>query len=215
MRRAAFLDRDGVINRKAAEGQYVTNWDEIDFLPGVAPAIAQLNRAGFWVIVVSNQRCVAKGLISAADLDSIHRRMCEALAGAGATIDGVYYCPHEEEPPCGCRKPAPGMLLRAACEHRVDLTASWMVGDSEVDVKAGRNAGCKTVRLLNRNDVTDGTADVVAPSLPEAVHQILQWERNQSAGMEHDRPPREADVRGSSKSVGTIDKMHIGEDPPA
>ena len=178
MRRAAFLDRDGVINRKAAEGQYVTHWGELDFLPGVAPAIAQLNRAGFCVIVVSNQRCVAKGLISAADLDSLHRRMCEALADAGATIDGVYYCPHEEQPPCGCRKPAPGMLLRAACEHRIDLTTSWMVGDSEIDVKAGRSAGCRTVRLLDSNDGTDGTADAVAPSLPEAVRQILKGERS-------------------------------------
>jgi D-glycero-D-manno-heptose 1,7-bisphosphate phosphatase len=173
--RAVFLDRDGVINRKAPEPHYVTCWDEMHFLPGVAPAIAMLNEAGFRVIVVTNQRCVAKGLITTADLASIHQRMCDVLASAGATIDGVYYCPHDGQTFCNCRKPAPGMLMDAARAHRIDLTASWMIGDSEIDVEAGRNAGCKTARLVGSNDVSDGNADVVAPSLFEAIHQILNW----------------------------------------
>ena len=180
MKRAVFIDRDGVINRKPAEGQYVTNWDQMHLLPGVAPAIASLNRAGFCVIVVSNQRCVAKGLIVAADLDSIHQRMCDALADAGAKIDGLYYCPHEKRPPCSCRKPAPGMLLHAAREHQIDLTVSWMVGDSAIDVEAGRNAGCKTARLLNSNETAAGSVDVVAQSLLEVVDQILKWEGSQA-----------------------------------
>lgn len=176
MSRAAFLDRDGVVNRKAPEGGYVTRWEDMHFLPGVAQAIALLNRAGFRVIVVSNQRCVAKGLITAAELESIHQRMCDALAGAGATIDAVYYCPHEKQPPCSCRKPAPGMLLEAARKHQIDLATSWMIGDSEVDVEAGRKAGCRTARLLRRDEVASGSADVVAPSLLEAICQILQPE---------------------------------------
>jgi D-glycero-D-manno-heptose 1,7-bisphosphate phosphatase len=175
MNRAVFLDRDGVINRKPPEGQYVTRWEEMDLLPGVASAIARLNRAGFRVIVASNQRCVAKGLLTAADLDSMHRLMCDALAGDGATLDGVYYCPHEKEPPCGCRKPSPGMLLDAARAHQIDLTASWMIGDSEIDVQAGRNAGCKTARLLNGDEAPHGN-DVVARSLMEAIDQILELE---------------------------------------
>jgi len=174
MNRAAFLDRDGVINRKPPEGRYVTCWDEMHFLPDVALAIAQLNHAGFRVIVVSNQRCVAKGLVAAADLDSMHLQMCDALAGGGALIDGVYYCPHEKQPPCGCRKPAPGMLLDAARHHEIDLAASWMIGDSEKDVEAGRNAGCKTAQILSHGEAADGNADVVAPSLLDAVHQILK-----------------------------------------
>jgi len=173
MHRAAFLDRDGVINRKAPEGQYVTRWEEMHFLPDAAAAIALLNQAGFLVIVVSNQRCIAKGLVTAAHLDSLHRRMCDALAGAGAIIDGVYYCPHDKQPPCDCRKPAPGMLLTAARANQIDLTASWMIGDSEIDVEAGRNAGCKTVLLVSRGGTGWGNADVVATSLLEAVQRIL------------------------------------------
>ncbi len=111
MKRAAFLDRDGVINRKPPEGQYVTRWEEMQILPGVAEAIASLSGAGFCAIVVSNQRCVAKGLLTILELDSIHQRLCQKLAKAGAEITEVYYCPHDEHPPCGCRKPAPGMLF--------------------------------------------------------------------------------------------------------
>jgi D-glycero-D-manno-heptose 1,7-bisphosphate phosphatase len=176
MSRAAFLDRDGVINRKPLEGQYVTRWEEMHFLPDVAQAITLLNRAGFRVIVVSNQRCVAKGLITTTELESMHERMCRELAAAGAMIDGVFYCPHEKQPPCGCRKPAPGMLLEAARTHQIDLAASWMIGDSEIDVEAGRNAGCKTARLLDSNETANGDADFVAPSLLEAIHQILRRE---------------------------------------
>jgi histidinol-phosphate phosphatase family protein len=174
MRRAAFLDRDGVINRKATGHGYVTRWEEMHLLPDIAESIALLNRAGFLVIVVSNQRCVAKGLISSSDLDSLHRRMCNELAGAGATIDGVFYCPHEEQPPCNCRKPAPGMLLTAARIHQIDLPASWMIGDADIDVAAGKNAGCKTARLLRSNETANGKADVIAPSLLSAIQQILQ-----------------------------------------
>jgi D-glycero-D-manno-heptose 1,7-bisphosphate phosphatase len=173
MNRAVFLDRDGVINRKAPEGAYVTCWKEMHFLPGVAKAISLLREVGFCIIVVSNQRCVAKGLITADGLDALHRRMCNELAAAGAIIDAVYYCPHEKQPPCSCRKPAPGMLLSAAYEHQVDLAASWMIGDSEDDVQAGKNAGCKTARLVSGDDITSSTADVAAQSLVDVVHKIL------------------------------------------
>src|SRR5215467_10342099 len=121
MRRAAFLDRDGVINRKAPEGEYVTRWEEVEILPGAAEAIVLLNQSGLCAVVVSNQRCVAKGLITAAELEALHRRMCEALGSAGATVDAVYFCPHETEPPCRCRKPQPGMLFDAARDHGIDL----------------------------------------------------------------------------------------------
>lgn len=177
MNKAVFLDRDGVINRKPSEGQYVTRWEEMHVLPGVVKAIGRLNRSKFRVIVVSNQRCVAKGLVTTHQLEFMHRRMCEQLAAAGATIDGVYYCPHEKLPACGCRKPAPGMLLDAARTHQLDLAASWMIGDSSADVQAGRNAGCKTARLLE-SDMVDNEADVVAPSLREVIDQILRLEKN-------------------------------------
>jgi len=181
MNKAAFLDRDGVINRKApTEDEYITRWEEMQIIPGVAEAIALLNRAGFRVIVVSNQRCVAKGLLTTTELDEMHQRMCRELGAVGAKIDGVYYCPHEEQPPCSCRKPEPGMLFAAADEHQVDLPSSWMIGDSEKDVEAGRSARCRTARILRPGATANGKATVLARSLLEAVHQILRLEETSS-----------------------------------
>ena len=174
MKKAAFLDRDGVINRKAPEGQYVTRWADMEFLPGSREAVRLLNDAGYVVIVVSNQRCVAKGLITNDELRAMHARMCQEFHAAGAIIDAIYYCPHDNTPPCGCRKPQPGMLFDAAREHNVDLRSSWMIGDSEHDVRAGRNAGCKTVQVMADDKSANGGADVVAASLLDATRKILQ-----------------------------------------
>jgi histidinol-phosphate phosphatase family protein len=184
--KGVFLDRDGVINQKPPEGGYVTCWEDFQILPGVIEGIAQLNRAGFRVIVVTNQRCIAKGLMTIVELESMHERMLEFLAQAGATISAIYYCPHEMEPVCRCRKPAPGMLLDAAREHGIELRASWMIGDSESDIEAGKNAGCKTARLCpvkatgretESGPAASVSADIFAPSLLNAVGQILQWEK--------------------------------------
>jgi len=176
MNKAAFLDRDGVINRKAHKGEYITRWEDLRFLPGVAEAIALLKQSGYLVVVITNQRCVAKGQITIPELEALHQRMREHLAKSGAVIDAVYYCPHEKEPVCRCRKPAPGMLLDAARDHKIDLTASWMIGDSKIDVEAGRNAGCKTAWLDAGNETAEVSADLTAPSLLDAVQQILQRE---------------------------------------
>jgi D-glycero-D-manno-heptose 1,7-bisphosphate phosphatase len=183
MNSAVFLDRDGVINRKPPEGDYITRWEDMELLPGVVEGIGLLNQANFCVIVITNQRCVAKGLISEAGLEEIHRRMTEILARSGARVDGIYYCPHDLEASCACRKPAPGMLLEAARSRGIDLPSSWMVGDSDIDVEAGRRAGCKTVLLRETGDSIVGPkrtyggqrqeANIVASSLPEAIRQIL------------------------------------------
>jgi D-glycero-D-manno-heptose 1,7-bisphosphate phosphatase len=176
MKRAVFLDRDGVINRKPPEGQYIVRWQDMQFLPGVAESIRLLTKAGFCVLTVSNQRCVAKGLLTAAELETIHSRMCNELAAVGAIISEVYYCPHDKEPPCTCRKPAPGMLLTAARQHEIDLATSWMIGDKEIDIEAGRNAGCRTARIAGEDELENNTADIWAPSLLEAIHQILRMD---------------------------------------
>lgn len=173
MKRAVFLDRDGVINRPAVDGEYVTRWEDFQFLPGVADAISSLNRAGWNVIVVSNQRCVAKGLLAMAELETIHQKMGEELARSGAKLDGIYYCPHEKEPPCACRKPAPGMLLTAAREHQIDLNASWMIGNSESDMEAGRRAGCRTVLITADSPAESEGSDRFARSLLEASGIVL------------------------------------------
>ena len=180
MKKAAFLDRDGVLNRKAPEGEYVTRWEEMEFLPGAREAVRLLNQAGYLVVVVSNQRCVAKGLIATSELDSIHARMRHEFEAVGARIDAIYYCPHDSQPPCSCRKPQPGMLLEAARKHELDLAESWMIGDSDHDVEAGRSAGCWTVRLIGDGEPPIGEANVVASSLLDAVHKVLELQSDLS-----------------------------------
>lgn len=145
MRRAVFLDRDGVINRQAAEHDYIKCWNEFFFLPGVPEAIARLNRAGYLVLIVTNQRGVARGLMSAADLQSIHEKMCAELESCGAHIDGIYVCPHDIGQ-CHCRKPDIGLFLQAEQDFQIDKTRSWIVGDSDSDVEAGNNYGVKTIQ---------------------------------------------------------------------
>jgi D-glycero-D-manno-heptose 1,7-bisphosphate phosphatase len=174
MNRAVFLDRDGVINRKLPEGSYVTSWSQLEFLPRVADAILLLNDAAYKVIVVTNQRCIAKGLVSLVEIEAIHRRMCQELSSAGATIDAVYYCPHEKLPPCSCRKPSAGMLFSAARDQEIDLAESWMIGDSADDVEAGRNAGCRTVQIIgDQRSRTRFGANIVSDSLLNATLKIL------------------------------------------
>jgi D-glycero-D-manno-heptose 1,7-bisphosphate phosphatase len=183
MNKAIFLDRDGVINRKPKEGDYITSWADFHLLSGVAEGIALLNRTGYMAVVVTNQRCVAKGLLSAAQLETMHEQMSQALLQANAKLDGIYYCPHDYEPACACRKPAPGMLLEAARRHSIDLSSSWMIGDSEIDVQAGMNAGCKTARVFTESEIHNtggrralGQAEIAATSLLDSVHQILEWD---------------------------------------
>lgn len=176
MRRAVFLDRDGVINRKAPEGQYITRWEQVKLLPGGAQAIKRLRGAGFLAVLVSNQRAVAKGFLSESALQSLHERMWRELFKGEKGFDAVYYCPHEEEPPCECRKPRPGMILRAAQDYGIDLVSSWMMGDSESDVLAGKTAGCRTIRICPREFARASSADNVVESLEEAVSVILTAE---------------------------------------
>jgi len=144
---AIFLDRDGVIIRKALEGEYVADWSEVEFLPGSLEAIAAFCRFGYKVIIVTNQRGVATGKIELSKLKEIHFRMIDVVASRGGRISGIYFCPHDLPEGCSCRKPKPGMLLQAAAEHRLRLPECWMVGDSETDIAAGKSAGCKTALI--------------------------------------------------------------------
>lgn len=172
MHRAVFLDRDGVINRRAPQGQYITQWEDFELLPKVPAGIQLLNEANFAIIVVSNQRCVAKGLLTIQELEAIHQRMLHQLASSNARIDAVYYCPHDDVLACSCRKPAPGMLLLAAEEHSIDLSNSWMVGDSDSDVEAGKRAGSRTIRILRPESSPRTPADLTADSLYDAATRI-------------------------------------------
>jgi D-glycero-D-manno-heptose 1,7-bisphosphate phosphatase len=173
MKRAVFLDRDGVINRKASKGEYVTRWEDFQFLPGAAEAISLLVGAGWSVIVITNQPCVAQGLLSIPELEIIHGKMLQELLQAGADVEAIYYCPHEKQPPCTCRKPLPGMLLTAAQEHQIDLASSWMIGDSDKDVEAGKRAGCRTVLILANSRIESEFADFFAATLFDASRRVL------------------------------------------
>ena len=175
MNRAVFLDRDGVINRKAEAGGYVTSWAQMEFLPGVSEGIRLLNEAGFQTVVVTNQRCVAKGLITREELEALHQKMRDHIKSLGGTIDDIFYCPHEVSPPCGCRKPNPGMLLEAGRAHQIDMSSSWMIGDSEADMQAGRAAGCK-VAWVGTGNRFEPSIDLRADTLLEAAHEIVSRE---------------------------------------
>jgi D-glycero-D-manno-heptose 1,7-bisphosphate phosphatase len=184
-----FLDRDGTLNVKAPEGEYIERPEELELLPGAAEAVAILNRAGIWTGVVTNQRGVALGRMSAADVDRVHVRLRELLAHGGAHLDAIYTCPHGNGE-CTCRKPQPGLLLAAARETPgLDFGRSAIVGDSPSDVQAGRALGLRTVLLAD--DPGDPRqpplADHLARDLLEAVRLLT------AAALE----PRPQTARGS------------------
>ena len=134
--------------------------DDFEIIPGVDEAIRKINASGYLCIVVTNQPVIARGEVTVPELEEIHRKMETLLGLEGAYVDGLYYCPHhphkgyagevpELKIECSCRKPKPGMLLQAAKDYNIDLSRSWMVGDGENDVMAGRNAGCRTALIYD------------------------------------------------------------------
>jgi D-glycero-D-manno-heptose 1,7-bisphosphate phosphatase len=180
-----FLDRDGTINVKQPEGQYVTSPAELILLPGAAKAVARLNAAGMRTILVTNQRWLSTSPAGATSYAAIHARLTQLLAAEGARLDAAYHCPHARGA-CDCRKPQPGLLRQAAREHQIDLDRAVIIGDSESDLMAGRAAGTSTI-LLRPGTVSSGTgvsgtgdpatatgnADAVADDLASAVELIL------------------------------------------
>lgn len=171
-----FLDRDGVIIRKAADGEYITNVEEMNFLPGSAEAIAELSRSGFKIFVVTNQRGVATGRIKLLDLEDIHSRLRQVVAALGGDLCDVFYCPHDIWEGCTCRKPKPGMLLQAAKEHQLLLSECWMVGDMETDIRAGKGAGCRTALITQSRDFSNWAdkPDIWAENLASVAEEILR-----------------------------------------
>ena len=178
--RTVFLDRDGVINRKLPEGQYVTAWQHFELLPGVPEAIARLNQAGLRVIVVTNQRGIALGLYSPSDVDHIHIQLNERLAQSAAHIDGFYFCPHDKRE-CNCRKPLPGLFEQAQKDFPdIQPETSLIIGDSLSDIEFGKNLGLKTIFIEGHSEhqkpggqKAKELAEEHFPSLPEAVDVLL------------------------------------------
>ncbi len=169
--RTVLLDRDGTINVKAAEGQYVTSPADVVLLPGAAKAVAALNAAGLRTVLVTNQRWLSGHSADPAGFAAVQDRLNELLAENGARLDAAYHCPHPAGT-CDCRKPGPGMLFRAAAEHSFDLAESVMIGDSDIDVLAGKSAGSATILLRAGGENAVG-ADIVVDDLAAAVDLIV------------------------------------------
>ena len=173
--RAIFLDRDGTINQYKG---YITSPDQLELEPGAAEAIRRINHSGYLAIVVTNQPVIARGDCTLEMLDQIHGRLDGLLGAQGAYLDGLFYCPHHPDKgfpgevaaykvPCTCRKPEPGLLYTAAAQYHIDLNASYMLGDSEQDMEAGRRAGCRTLKISAQR------------TLWTAVEEILEMERGE------------------------------------
>jgi D-glycero-D-manno-heptose 1,7-bisphosphate phosphatase len=177
--RAIFLDRDGTVNRHVG---FLRHPDQLELLPGVAEAIRLINERGILAVLVTNQPVIARGEISETELRVIHDRLETLLGLKGAYLNGIYYCPHHPDRgfpgevthlkiDCDCRKPKPGLLLRAAERLHIDLGASWMIGDSERDMAAGRAAGCHTAAIG-----PELTAELHGNDLLSCVRKILKIE---------------------------------------
>lgn len=176
--KAIFLDRDGTINTHVG---FLKNIDQFNLLPGVSDAIKKINSSEYLVIVVTNQPVIARGEVTIDELDKIHNKMETLLGYSGAYIDGLYYCPHhpdkgfpneraEYKIDCNCRKPKPGMLLKAAEEYNIDLSNSWMIGDSKNDILCGKNAGCKTGYIGEEKGID---CNLKGKNLKEIIDKIL------------------------------------------
>jgi D-glycero-D-manno-heptose 1,7-bisphosphate phosphatase len=190
---AVFVDRDGTINEAVRDPESgmpesPLRVEDVRLLPGVAPALDALSAAGFALVCVSNQPAAAKAKVSAEELLLVHEAVIERLAQHDVRVATSRLCLHHPEGSvgclswsCGCRKPAPGMLLAAAADLRLNLARSWMLGDTDSDVAAGRAAGCRTVLLEypgSAHKRPGGTgADLIAGDIGEGVEQLLRRRR--------------------------------------
>lgn len=183
---AVFLDRDGTI---IEDPGYLNHPDQVKLLAGAGEAIRELQQLGFKTVVVSNQSGVARGIVTEEVLEQIHERLRSLLASLGASLDGMYYCPYHPEGiipkyrrDSDWRKPKPGMLLAAAQEMDLDLASSWMIGNNQADIDAGRGAGCRTI-LINTTRAApangQGRPDHIAVNIKEAVNMIKRFRRTE------------------------------------
>ncbi|OQY23386.1 MAG: D-glycero-beta-D-manno-heptose-1,7-bisphosphate 7-phosphatase [Chloroflexi bacterium] len=181
-RRAVFIDRDGVICRNRDD--YVKSWEEFVFLPGALEALAQLARTDLYIVIVTNQSPINRGIVSAETVEEINSRMVLAIEAAGGRVDRVMYCPHRPDEHCACRKPQAGMLLLAAKDFGLDLSHSYLIGDAETDMQAGRAVGCRRYLVLTgrgwrqlMHSLTCGKLDfVVKWNLKAATNVIVRQE---------------------------------------
>ena len=167
------LDRDGVLNRKPSRARYVCSWADWDWLPGALEALFAFRRAGWRVLLISNQAGIARGALTHAHLDEIHARMHVEAEQAGGRIDGVYVCPHGWDENCDCRKPSPGMIFQAQRDWALDLSRTWFLGDDERDAEAARSAGCRFAKIGESLSLLGAAAHLLSGEEPRAGLQHL------------------------------------------
>ena len=160
-RPTVFLDRDGTVNVKAPKACYIENSGQFVWLEGAKEAVRLLKENGFRVLMVTNQPGIARGNLTGDTLEAIHKKMQRDLEQIGAEIDKIYYCPHDWEEGCECRKPRPGMLYQAQKDYHLDLTKCVMIGDDERDMAAGRAAGCKTCQVTEQRNLLQIVKEIV------------------------------------------------------
>jgi D-glycero-D-manno-heptose 1,7-bisphosphate phosphatase len=178
--RTVFLDRDGILNEKMPEGEYVTRWEDFHVLAGVPQALRRLNEEGLRVVVVTNQRGIARGLYTLADVEGIHAKFQQQLHSAGAHIDAMFICPHDKDK-CNCRKPLPGLFDQAVAQFpSITPATSVMIGDSLSDVEFARRLGMAAIFIQggpNQRESGSAKASQLAnlrfDSLPAAVDALL------------------------------------------
>ncbi len=169
MDKAVFIDRDGTV---IVDRGYLREASGVALLPGAADALTLLAREGYLLVLITNQSGIGRGYFTAADLEAQHARLVQLLAPYGVAFAGIYVCPHAPGDGCECRKPEPGLILRAGNELQIDLAASFMVGDKESDVAAGRRAGCTAILLHAGGDVQCDSADAIVADLGAAARFI-------------------------------------------
>ena len=180
MDKVIFLDRDGVINKDPMEKGYVTEWNEFSFLPGAKEAIIKLNKAGFKIIIISNQAGIAKGIYTEDALSEITKNMLSEIERAGGHIEKAYYCVHKNEDNCDCRKPKVGLFEKALTELKLKINYSetYFIGDGITDMEAGKQFGLKTVLLMCGKTTEEKLRragikpDLICNNLPEAVDRV-------------------------------------------
>jgi D-glycero-D-manno-heptose 1,7-bisphosphate phosphatase len=170
-----FLDRDGVINRMRPD--YVKRWEELEIVPDALAALARLSAAGCELIVLTNQSAIGRGLVSRQAVDDMHRRLADSIEAGGGRVREFLICPHTPMDACACRKPAPGLLIRARDELGIDLSKAVLVGDQLSDVAAARAAGCRAILIDPTGEKgadLRGASCLVAASLSDAADLILR-----------------------------------------
>jgi D-glycero-D-manno-heptose 1,7-bisphosphate phosphatase len=185
MKKTIFLDRDGVINQDSSD--YIKSWSEFQFIPGSIDAIRDLTINGFGIVLITNQSVINRKMASKEDVENIFEKMKTEIKSNGGSILDIFYCPHKPDDGCECRKPLPGMILKAKIKHRIDLSTAYMVGDNLKDMECAKNAGCgysvlvrtgngkQAQKVLEENKITPIH---IADNLYEASRWIINHSNN-------------------------------------